>query len=422
MEKRNMLKLSIRSIFPAILIFQFCVTFLFQDFGISMSWTLAFILAFVTFEVLESLILGKISVSKRLLPSFMMAAIIFIENLREFNLADTTRVYIFLSVGISVMGLLFVKDSDQSYKFCEKSVIYTGILFSLLMISYQVYPALYKNLFLPHFSEEAAAYFRWIVGSGYGAPVGSSLSYSLFLMNFSILFLLFGDYKISAKHQFLNVGASILVFTGVALSQRRTEFVCLLLSVAIGYLFVKPSPHAVGIVVGMLGALCLVMFLLFPILSGADASSNRLVETFLQIKKHQDITNGRSDLYAIAWREFLRNPLFGIGWMNFVNYASLSGNTLARNVHNIYLQLYTECGLFLGTLFIALMFWNLRYALKNVRKGRANMAPTMMLLYILCAGMLDNTIYYTFVWPVYVTCVHMSVLHKKRPTLREMIK
>lgn len=415
----------IRQLFPAILIFQFCITFIFQDLGMSMYLLLIFIAFFILLEIVELVFFdGILRINKWIVPSLLMGAIILVGNCRGFDVSDTTRIYVLISAMISIVGILLSEDSNKSYKFCEKAVIYTGLLFAALMLSYQVYPSLYENYFLPHMSTEAVVYFRRLVSHGYGAPVGGSISYSLFLMNFAILFLLFGNFKLSHKNLWVNLFAATFIFLGTLLSQRRTEIVCLVLSIFLGYTLVKPQifkralkRHPILYFITFLVAFLVVCYFTMSFFSMGTSSirtDNRLIQTLMEFRQHQDATNGRTALYKIAWNTFKEHPIVGIGWMNFIKYAGLTGNTLVRNAHNIYLQLITECGIFVGLLFIWLLIVNLRYSVINVRRGNANMATTMMIIYLLLAGILDNTLYYTFMWPVYMTCIHMSVLHRER--------
>lgn len=88
----------------------------------------------------------------------------------------------------------------------------------------------------------------------------------------------------------------------------------------------------------------------------------RYVMTVEQLLNGQDITSGRSDLYALAWNAFLRNPIFGIGWDQFqtqipLEFQAIHGQGSVKNVHCVYLQFLTETGI-VGTPFLlAPMFY-----------------------------------------------------------------
>lgn len=71
----------------------------------------------------------------------------------------------------------------------------------------------------------------------------------------------------------------------------------------------------------------------------------RVVETINDLVSGDDVTSGRLVLYEAAWDIFKENPLFGIGWGQFI--VVTSGQLLSRDliVHNVYLQLLAETGL-----------------------------------------------------------------------------
>ena len=65
----------------------------------------------------------------------------------------------------------------------------------------------------------------------------------------------------------------------------------------------------------------------------------------LQVKFAQNaniLVSERFYFWGIAWRLFLTSPLFGIGWGKFADF----GTDRIFNVHNLYLQLLCETGVF----------------------------------------------------------------------------
>lgn len=416
-ENMNISKPFFRRLFPVIMVFQFCITFLLNDFGLPLFLLLIFMFLYLILEIVELLVYNNsIHLNSKLLPTAGITLIIALETIRKLDFSDTTRIYIFLSLIISFMCLVFSEFSEYFSILSEKIVVWTGILFALLMILFHFVPQIYTNFFFNYLSEETIVYFKNLIAHGYGAPIGGSISYSLFLLIFAVFILIFGRYKLF-KHYYINLFFSIAIIIAVLFSQRRTEIVFLFIAIIVGLIVkrdlirraYKKHPFllilcALIIIIGVI-----VVLFLFIYLPSDFKSENRMLMTIVDLKNNEDASNGRLVLYEIAWKTFKQFPIFGIGWMNFGDFAIQSGNTLARNVHNIYLQLYTEMGFIVGTFFVGLLIINLLIARKNIKLNRVDMTGYMILLYIILAGFLDNTIYYTFIWPIYMISIYISV-------------
>ena len=70
-----------------------------------------------------------------------------------------------------------------------------------------------------------------------------------------------------------------------------------------------------------------------------------------------NLFNGRLRFWSLSLELFLQNPLFGIGWGQFQMISACTASTLhaVAHVHNVYLQLLCESGIF-GFLFYVCWF------------------------------------------------------------------
>ena len=172
--------------------------------------------------------------------------------------------------------------------------------------------------------------------------------------------------------------------------------------------FIKIHPFIsalliVAIIVVMAG------ILLFYIIVGQDYSSkNRILMTIYEWKYNINSSNGRDVLYSIALNLFQDNWLWGLGWMNFSKYAGLSGITMVRNVHNIYIQIMLECGVIFGVIFLICMALLVFRCLKVAKKRVISGAGGAMLLYLLLGGITDNTVYYPYFWIIFGISLYTS--------------
>lgn len=106
---------------------------------------------------------------------------------------------------------------------------------------------------------------------------------------------------------------------------------------------------------------------------------HRIGSTIINLQKGNDITAGRNVLYEKALEIFSSHKLFGIGIGKFINYSG--ANT---DVHNVYLQVLCEQGIFGEILFviplIMCLLTNIR-RLINVQADR-NKSAYMFTLYV----------------------------------------
>jgi O-antigen ligase len=106
------------------------------------------------------------------------------------------------------------------------------------------------------------------------------------------------------------------------------------------------SNHKRGRIIKILFALSLVIMLVF-VVSMFVPYILLFLERFVEQAQLGDITSGRVYLQELALQMFNKSRLFGIGWDGFkYKYlGSISIDAVMLNVHNVYIQLLTECGI-----------------------------------------------------------------------------
>ena len=102
---------------------------------------------------------------------------------------------------------------------------------------------------------------------------------------------------------------------------------------------------------GIIGSIIIIYF--FPALSN---TFNRFIET----AKDGDFLMSRGIFYKESLRQFINNPILGIGWgsMQLI---------IKHNVHNIYIQLLAETGIFGFLIYMSLFLYGIYNAIKLIK-------------------------------------------------------
>lgn len=118
----------------------------------------------------------------------------------------------------------------------------------------------------------------------------------------------------------------------------------------------------------------------------------------------EDISNGRFSLYYQAIQLISENPIFGYGFYYFSQLMGLG-------VHNIYLQLWVESGVFSLVLFIIIILFNLYLGLKNVWKTDGNhyvVAALFFQIYFVIYGFFGNPLYDKYMLLVFLISIFVN--------------
>jgi O-antigen ligase len=99
------------------------------------------------------------------------------------------------------------------------------------------------------------------------------------------------------------------------------------------------------------------------------------INRFIKLSDEGNIDAGRSDLYALAFSLFKTSPLLGIGWGKYKYiYAALNPlDIFTIQVHNVYLQLLCETGIFGFIIFVSAFIASFVFAVRlfvNYRKKK----------------------------------------------------
>ncbi|MBR3016470.1 MAG: O-antigen ligase family protein [Clostridia bacterium] len=261
-------------------------------------------------------------------------------------------------------------------------------------------PALYRSVILPFFSgsSQYARLIRWSNRSIYFIIPGfaNQTSFNACHFVYGIGYFLccrIGGGKIGFK-KWVILG---LLSICLVLTNKRAHFLFLILSLAITYYATGDNKQKGKriLIVTLIGIVLSIV--LYYLITRVNVGVFIKLNTMLtRMADDEDVTSGRSAMYAAAWKYFVQNPLFGIGWEKSpVIIPELRG----KHVHNIYIELLCETGIVGFTVFAAFFGYALYSAIRNARKAKSQDEKTsasfclFMQLFFLFYGMTGNPLY-----------------------------
>jgi len=212
-------------------------------------------------------------------------------------------------------------------------------IFSTLWLSVDSWT--YTNIIVNFFGEERKEvlldhYNRgWIPGlANHYSSNGMYLSVSTII--FSVLF-----FNSSSKNKTFQLILFILSIIALLLTGKRAHFIFSIFSIFVIYYFSSKIKRGKMIYIICSLFICVLVTLLGYTLVPRLFS---FIDRFKDTISSGDVTMGRIDTWKVAYSVFRNNAFFGIGWNEFSSIAPFYNVTI--NVHNVYLQLLCEVGIF----------------------------------------------------------------------------
>lgn len=249
--------------------------------------------------------------------------------------------------GISL--LIFCGNKSKSFRASAIIIIIFAVLYSISVWIQILMPSLY-NVFL-----------NFMVGANQqhileGARTGEFFTGFTSNPGYTAGYILCGIIILLSKRKLIvsNKSQSVVLFIFLILSllmtARRAHTIFLLLAIVATFVLPyknKKLKRRIGAVI-VASALLLFVIIAFQDILLRIPFFSRIIMTVKNIFIGGVVNSGtsRSSLYAHAWRLFLDNPWFGIGWGNY-RYTTVGTVTIKTEMeaHNVYLQLLTETGI-----------------------------------------------------------------------------
>jgi len=176
-------------------------------------------------------------------------------------------------------------------------------------------------------------------------------------------------------------GGSVLCLIFVMLTVSRTGLLGVMLTIVLGALFAGRSRRAPLLIVGALAVSSMIVY----VVAFAPPEARKRITA-------SDGGSGRDDIWKVGWRMFEANPVNGVGLGNFrltsIDYLLEPGQIKRDDfilkkpkvAHNIYLETVAELGVIGLVMFLSIIGFALRCALKAARIFEARGDPGLELI------------------------------------------
>lgn len=262
-----------------------------------------------------------------------------------------------------ILGLLLLITFNRNIFLGQKCIKYIyifGIFFSIFTFVFFLFPNLYISKVVPMLNEylrdDAIIMMRTnrIPGlTGHYSTNGIYLSMSL-----GAAWAVFMTKEKKTKERFFTVIYILGIILALMLIGKRAHLIFSILSVIIviwvyqiDKKVTRIKKMAYIVFSGIIGSIIIINF--FPALSN---TFNRFIET----AKDGDFLMSRGIFYKESLRQFINNPILGIGWgsMQLI---------IKHNVHNIYIQLLAETGILGFLIYMSLFLYGIYNAIKLIK-------------------------------------------------------
>lgn len=362
------------------------------------------------------------------LALLILGGAVFVNFLRPDSRHDAESASFIISMLICCAFVLISRPTERTSKLAMVICFAGAVGITAFSQFFEYNPWWFWNWFLMKLSPTAGNYLCYYVPKGYGFTLGGCTfsDYILFLGITVCCAYVFCGRKFDWK------SALALVFAGVFLETiliigRRGELLGAVACMALLVLALCGKKQRRILIVGGIIACAAAIAIIIPLLPWLRQFQPliRYVMTFEQILAGQDITSGRTELYALAWNAFRENPLFGIGWDQFhtlipQSFHEIHAMGTVEDVHCIYLQFLTEAGI-VGTPFLIAPLVYLYYLVcsqfSRLKKRPGELRTARMLCissfmiqsFLLFLGVFDPNFQRVIFWCFYAMALLMQI-------------
>ena len=345
-------------LFPILTLFT-VTFFVYRDFGIRMLYGFTALAAVLAVALLVRLVRDRVPVMDPVrLGLLLLAAAVVVNFLRPDSRHDADAVSFLIAMGICCGFVVLSRPNEQTGRLVMGICLGGAVAIMAFVQFFELFPQLFWGWFLDKLSETAGSYLSYYVPKGYGFTLGGA-TFSNYVLFLGIAVC--AGFLVSGRKFDWKSGLALLLGGGflysILIIGRRGELLGAVACLVLLVLFLCSKRQRRNLILGGVAALVIGVCVLIPLLPWLRQFQPliRYVMTMEMILSGQDITSGRTELYAIAIDAFLKNPLLGIGLDQFhtlipAEFLALHGKDV-EDVHCIYLQFLTETGI-LGAPFL----------------------------------------------------------------------
>ena len=259
--------------------------------------------------------------------------------------------------GTLLLGM-FMIHTNKSEEYIMKSLFVCYLVYAFFTFVEFIDRDFYISRMLPLFNDDAGI-LRNAFSLGYMAGLTTHTSSNGMFLSCGILMMAVGFYLTKKRS---NLILLLIFITALLLTGKRGHLIFIIAALYLTYYFSLAGRKSATKLYKTLVVVVVAFITLFVIVNMIPSLS--VISTRMQNALEGDDTSViiRFELWEIAWKNFRQNPIFGIGWHQFLHtLSSAVGSNREFEVHNVYLQLLCETGV-VG--FLIYISWFI-YALKT---------------------------------------------------------
>lgn len=275
-----------------------------------------------------------------------------------------------LAVMQSVFLLIYLRSKSMAKVFdvAHLSIIFViiGVLCAVSCILELINFPLYASLVFPFYKSEVRDTIQTLYSGAdmCGIMAQTSHAAGVILNGFYVLMVLKNG-SIAKKWRTL---FSVLFIIGLFLTGKRAHLFFGLVIWLSSYIITSSNKKRIKnfIVVAISVIITIPILVSIAPKLGQDNVLSKIIFSFQNVSKDkEDVLHGRDYLYEMAWQKVEEAPFTGHGWGSFKKTVDYRGG--ATDVHNVYLQLWAENGIFVLLLFIVMLLSLITKTIKLAR-------------------------------------------------------
>jgi len=290
-----------------------------------------------------------------------LIAILVIAYSYVFSYRSGTAIFDLLILLSGLIVVIAFSPDVRTYQGVIKYIKYIALFFAIGVLAQRFIPQFYNSVIRLF----PSGLYKAITTSGTSGGGG----YRGFTTNsgFAANYILVGILAVICENNLRGkwtIGSRIfIVFMIIAVLFTSKRGPILFFIIALIFCYLMPSRGAKkhnriwGVFIGI--SAIIIMFFTFEDVLADIPIFREVINTINGISSGEDVTSGRTKLYAWAFQLFLNNPIRGIGWGYFRR--TVVGEITIRttlDVHNVYLQLLCETGIIGFVVFVSLFIWS----------------------------------------------------------------
>lgn len=422
------LSLSIASAVAILVITSFLIQFFNRVIGTYAPYRLLVTVALIILLVAKKKmpLLGTLTIASSWIPMLIMVAVHLL--ICGFNISSLMDWYTYF---IGYVFIALIGENENVFRRAFKVITFFGLFYAVSVWIQLLLPPVYTIWLKLLPVETAASIQRYSTINGLLTGFSSNPGFTAGHVVTGILAAYSQSQALNTQGRKLTIKTKlsiIVLVSSILLIGKRGHLLALLFALILSYLiYNRGKKRMIAINILLIGTVVLIPTLLFlsDWLSVVPAFG-RISDTIVGVLNGDDVTSGRSKLFAHALLQFQNHPVFGIGWGNYR--SSVIGTVTLMtelDTHNIYLQLLCETGI-VGLVCVAIpMIVFLIQGIKNIGIIKSKWPENLFIkcvglyslsyqLFFLVYGISGNPLYdYNYAIMYFVSCAITALIYRK---------